>query len=238
MRIPRSLRRKWECIPVRPSWSLIRRLGVGDLSKLCTITYLIAYPYAWTVNFEICIDVQLTTPQPPISKTSQAAAWSQRYIGCWVGKTEGSPIGFIAIVWSLKNWKFPWQKWSIWCLWEHFLVLEHRISIWLGFILGLHPWNIDGTHQNQVKSNGFINILKSDIDGTHQNPWNSLGLIDILKSDIDGTHQNDWNFLGFIDILKYWMNHEFTKPLFSLTDSNIPTSFRNWGLSKTLIIPC
>ena len=97
-------------IPIRPSWSLIRKLGVGDLSKLCTITYLIAYPYAWTVNFEICIDVQLTTPQPPISKTSQAAAWSHRYIGYWMGKTEGSPIGFIAIFWRLKSWTIPLAK--------------------------------------------------------------------------------------------------------------------------------
>ena len=143
----------------------------------------------------------------------------------------------LAIFWSLKNWKFPQQKLSIWCLWEHFLVLEHRIPIWLGFMLGLHPWNINGTHQNHWNSFGFIDILKSDIDGTHQNHWNSLGFINILKSDIDGTHQNDWNSYGFIDILKSWMNHEFTKPLFLLTDSNIPTSFGNCGHSKTIIIP-
>jgi hypothetical protein len=31
--------------------------------------------------------------------------------------------------------KYPWQKWSISYLWEHFLVPEHRIPIW--FILGL-----------------------------------------------------------------------------------------------------
>ena len=38
---------------------------MGDLSKLCTITCLITYPYARTVNFENCIEVQLTTHQPP-----------------------------------------------------------------------------------------------------------------------------------------------------------------------------
>ena len=31
--------------------------------------------------------------------------------------------------------KYPWQKWSIPHLWEHFLVPEQRIPIW--FILGL-----------------------------------------------------------------------------------------------------
>ena len=84
-------------IPIRPSWSLTRRLGVGDLSDVRTITYLIAYPYAWTVNFEICIDDQLRTHQPPIPITSQAAAWSHRYIGYWMNQTEDSPIGFVIL---------------------------------------------------------------------------------------------------------------------------------------------
>ena len=54
---------------------------------------IITYPYAWTVNFKICIDVQLRTYQPPIPKTSQASAWSHMYIGHLMCKTEGSPIG-------------------------------------------------------------------------------------------------------------------------------------------------
>ena len=33
--------------------------------------------------------------------------------------------------------KYPWQKWSISYIWEHLLVLEHQIPIWLGFILRL-----------------------------------------------------------------------------------------------------
>ena len=33
--------------------------------------------------------------------------------------------------------KNPWQKLSISYLWEHFLVPEHRIPIWLIFKLGL-----------------------------------------------------------------------------------------------------
>ena len=39
-----------------------------------------------------------------------------------------------------KGWmheKNPWQKLSISYLWEHFLVPDHRIPIWLGFILRL-----------------------------------------------------------------------------------------------------
>ena len=53
--------------------------------------YVITYPYAWTVNFEMCLEMQLRTYQPPIPKTSQASAWCYRYIGRWMGKTEGSP---------------------------------------------------------------------------------------------------------------------------------------------------
>ena len=32
-----------------------------QLGVQCSITYLIAYPYAWTLNFGNCIDLQLTT---------------------------------------------------------------------------------------------------------------------------------------------------------------------------------
>ena len=89
---------------------LDKEVGGGDVFELCTVTYPIAYPYAWTVNFETCIDVQLTTHQPPIPKTSQAAAWSHRYIGYWMDKTEGSLIGFIANFWRLNDWKIPLPK--------------------------------------------------------------------------------------------------------------------------------
>ena len=33
--------------------------------ELFTITWQIPYPYAWTLNFRNCIDLQLTTHQPP-----------------------------------------------------------------------------------------------------------------------------------------------------------------------------
>ena len=65
----------------RTKLKLDREVGGGDLSELCTITYLIMYPCARTVNFEIRIDVQLTTHQPAIAKASQAAAWSYKYNG-------------------------------------------------------------------------------------------------------------------------------------------------------------
>ena len=68
-------------ITYRTKLKLDKEVGGGDLFELCTITYLIAYPYARTVNFEICINVQLTTHQPPIATSSQAAAWSHRYNG-------------------------------------------------------------------------------------------------------------------------------------------------------------
>ena len=51
---------------VRPSWSLIRKLGVGDLSESCTVplhTELLTpmlEPYR--KFFKICIDAQLRTP--------------------------------------------------------------------------------------------------------------------------------------------------------------------------------
>ena len=56
-------------------------------------TYVITYPYAWTVNFEMCLEVQLRTYQPPIPKASQASAWCYRYIGRWMCKAEGSLTG-------------------------------------------------------------------------------------------------------------------------------------------------
>ena len=154
---------------------LDKEVGGGDLSELCTITYLIAYPYAWTVNFEICLDAQLRTYQPPIPKPSQASAWPYMYIGHWVCKTEGSPTGFARIS---KGWmaeKIPRQKWSISYLWEHFLVPEHRIQIWLGFkfiingnLLIFHwfYWYFEFMNQSQVqkcfKSLRFSNQLVMD----------------------------------------------------------------------------
>ena len=54
--------------------------------------------------------MQLTTHQPPIPKTTEAAAWSQRYIGYERGITEGSHIGFIAVFRRLKSWTIPLAK--------------------------------------------------------------------------------------------------------------------------------
>ena len=67
---------------------------------------------------------------------------------------------------------FPLQKWLISYFWEHFLVPEHRIPIWLIFKLGFSV------------------------------------------EDIDPTLQNDGNSLGFMNILRFWINHDFAKPLF------------------------
>ena len=53
-------------------------------------------------------------------------------------ETEDSPSTGLG-----KNFKvqtaeeFPYKKWLISNLWEHFLVPEHWIPIWVGFELGL-----------------------------------------------------------------------------------------------------
>ena len=41
----------------------------------------ISYPYGGTINFQICLDMQLTTHQPPMPNSSQTSAWSHQYIG-------------------------------------------------------------------------------------------------------------------------------------------------------------
>ena len=53
-----------------------------------------SYPYDGTINFQICLDMQLTTHQPPMPNSSHTSAWSHRYIGRGNCKTEDSPTGF------------------------------------------------------------------------------------------------------------------------------------------------
>ena len=59
----------------------------------CGNAYVITYPYSRTVNFEMRLKMQLRSHQPPIPKKTQAPASSYKYIGRWMGKTEGSPTG-------------------------------------------------------------------------------------------------------------------------------------------------
>ena len=54
----------------------------------------ISYPYDGTINFQICLDMQLTTHQPPMPNSSHTSAWSHRYIERGSCKTEDSPAGF------------------------------------------------------------------------------------------------------------------------------------------------
>ena len=70
-------------------------------------------------------------------------------------KTEVSPTGLGKKFGRLKAEIFPWQKWSISYLWEHFLVLEHRIPIWVIFNL---MWIRDGRCID-----GLAGILKSEM---------------------------------------------------------------------------
>ena len=69
------------------------------------VTYVITYPYAWTVNFEMRFEMQLRTYQPPIPNTSQTSAWSYKYNGRWMGKTESFPTGL-----RKEFWKVDWLK--------------------------------------------------------------------------------------------------------------------------------
>ena len=52
-------------------------------------------------------------------------------IGCVKPKVPLLDYARISEGWMAE--KIPRQKWSISYLWEHFLVPEHRIPIWLGF---------------------------------------------------------------------------------------------------------
>ena len=42
----------------------------------------------------------------------------------------------------------PWNKWSISYLWEHFLVPEHQIPIWLDFVLGFSVEFMNAKHNS------------------------------------------------------------------------------------------
>ena len=105
---------------------LIDLMDLFDLIMM--ILSLISYPYGGTINFQIRLDMQPTTHQPPMPNSSQTSAWSHRYIGRgngkteipllvserisedWISKTDWSPIGFIAILWRLKTCKIALVK--------------------------------------------------------------------------------------------------------------------------------
>ena len=122
--------------------SLIGRLGVGIVEMRELQTIVIRFDL---IRFDWLID-WLIDPR-------------SCYLSIWL-------IWFELIDWLIvwlfdSSWFdkiFPWQKWSISYLWEQFLVPEHRIPIWLGFILRLHQWNTNGAHQKHWNSLGFINM--------------------------------------------------------------------------------
>ena len=70
-------------------------------------------------------------------------------------KTEVSHTGLGKNFGSLKAEIFPGQKWSISYLWEQFLVLEHRIPIWIIFNV---IWIQDGQ-----RIDGLAGMLKSKL---------------------------------------------------------------------------
>jgi len=56
-------------------------------------TFVIANLYGRKVKFEMRFEMQLRTYQPPIPNASQASAWSYKYNGRWMDKTENSITG-------------------------------------------------------------------------------------------------------------------------------------------------
>ena len=60
------------------------------------------------------------------------------------GHPRGISIGLMAE----QN---PWQKWLFRYIWEHFLVLEHQIPIWLDFVLGLNVRDTSIWHSKMIE---------------------------------------------------------------------------------------
>ena len=81
--------------------------------------------------------------------------------------------------------KNPWQKWSIWYLWEHFLVPEHRIPI--SVILRLRFSVEDIVEDIEIVNSSLyvcinINIIKNmhggdSLDKLMRPSSNSMGII-------------------------------------------------------------
>ena len=89
-------------------------------------------------------------------------------IGCV--KPKVPPLDYARISEGWMAEKIPRQKWAISYLWEHFLVPEHRIPIWLGFkfiingnslIFHWFYWGVEILNQSQIqkcfKFLGFFN---------------------------------------------------------------------------------
>ena len=122
----------------------------------------------------------------------------------------------------LNGWKIPRQKWSISYLWEHFLVPEHQIPIWL-YRTHQNHWNSCGfidmlIHQPSLSSRihwnscGFIDMLIHGLSMSSRNHWNSLGFINILIHGLSMASRNHWNSLGFINMLILRISMATPKP--------------------------
>ena len=141
-------------------------------------------PLCLNRKFQNMFNAQLRTYQPPIPNSSQASAWSYMYIGRWMCKTECSPTGLGKKFVRLNGWKIPRQKWSISCLWEHFLVPEHQIQIWLGFKLMANGkslifhwfyWYFEFMNQSQLqKCFKFLRFFNKNLTGVSINSPKSL----------------------------------------------------------------
>ena len=88
----------------------------------------------------------------------------------------GGISGGISEGWMAE--KIPRQKWSISYLWEHFLVPEHQIPIWLVFVLGFSVRDGLAKHcflvmklQNLNISLDVLHLLKMTRRWNSQNPY-------------------------------------------------------------------
>ena len=162
----------------------------------------VTYPYAWTVNFKLCIDAQTKTYQPPIPKASQASAWSHMYIGHLMCKTEGSPIGLA------KNFK-GWMA-------EKTLGKSCRFRTSGSIFSSRSTRSRFGSASNSLWmeihwfSIGFIEILKLWTNHKFGNALNSLGFSTNMSWAFLSAFQNLLFSLGFIKMLNSWTKHKFS----------------------------
>ena len=90
------------------------------------------YPYAWTVNFKICVTHSSEHPNLPFRFCLKLRPRLTCTSAAWYVKLKVSPVDSYGISEGWMTEKIPRQKWSISDVWEHFWVQEHRMPIWRG----------------------------------------------------------------------------------------------------------
>ena len=103
-------------------------------------------------------------------------------IGCVKPKVPLLDYARISEGWMAE--KNPRQKWSISYVWEHFLVPEHQVPIWLGFKFIINGkslmfhwfyWYVEFMYQSQIQKS-----LKFRRFYWHFDPWDFHGIWELL----------------------------------------------------------